>query len=100
MLLTGSEVIPLPERPHFVGYSLREELFRLHASAFELLAFDVVGDMAYTAGLEHTSRLEVRHSFEAFARLGKLQDGVVVVDLLLDVGVLARCSPVPLKGGS
>jgi ketosteroid isomerase-like protein len=23
--------------------------------AFELLAFDVVGDMAYTAGLEHTS---------------------------------------------
>lgn len=23
--------------------------------AFELLAFDVVGDLAYTAGLEHTS---------------------------------------------
>ena len=33
----------------------REELLRLHVVHVELQAYDVVGDMAYTAGLEHTS---------------------------------------------
>lgn len=45
------------------GQSELEELFSLLAAsfsdctsyAFELQAYDVVGDMAYTAGLEHTS---------------------------------------------
>jgi ketosteroid isomerase-like protein len=45
------------------GQDELDELFRLLATtfsdctsfAFELQAYDVIGDMAYTAGLEHTS---------------------------------------------
>ncbi len=32
-----------------------EKLLRLHVVSFELQAYDVSGDIAYTAGLEHTS---------------------------------------------
>jgi hypothetical protein len=40
---------------------------------------------------------EVLHAFEPFTGLGKLQDGVVVVDLMRDVLVPARIVPVAFE---